>query len=289
VDKRKIVRVEKDPLGLSLTLEDGERVKTRRAVIATGIGLFPHYPAPLQGLPPALISHVSEHRDLSCFREKQVLVIGGGQSALESTALLHECGAQVEMIVRQQTIHWIGQWNWMRARPISWLLYAPSEVGPPGVSQLTARPNLYRQMPRAWQDRVGIRSVRPAGAAWLRPRLNEVRIQTGCSVTSAAPMNGRLRVTLSDGSQRHVDHVLLGTGYRIDLRRCPFLPTELLTSIRRTGGYPLLDAGFECSVPGLHFVGAPAAWSFGPLMRFVAGAGFAARAIARRVVLANHR
>jgi hypothetical protein len=48
-------------------------------------------------------------------------------------------------------------------------------------------------------------------------------------------------------------------------------------------GYPVLDAGFQTSVKGLHFVGAPAAWSFGPLMRFVAGADFTARAVARRV------
>jgi cation diffusion facilitator CzcD-associated flavoprotein CzcO len=287
VDTRTVVRIEKDSPGLRLTLNDGEIVKTRRAVVATGIGSFAHYPAPLEGLPPALISHASEHRELSCFRDKQVLVIGGGQSALESTALLHECGAEVEVLVREHMIHWIGQWKWMRARPISWLLYAPSEVGPPGVSQLTARPNLYRRMPRAWQDRLAVRSVRPAGARWLKPRLNEVRIQTGCSVASAVPMNGRLRVTLGDGSQRHVDHVLLGTGYRIDLQRCPFLPAELLASIRRIGGYPQLNQGFECSVPGLHFVGAPAAWSFGPLMRFVAGAEFAARALARRI-LARH-
>jgi hypothetical protein len=36
-------------------------------------------------------------------------------------------------------------------------------------------------------------------------------------------------------------------------------------------------------VPGLHFVGAAAAESFGPLMRFVAGSGYAARSVARRV------
>src|SRR5438132_4972828 len=92
VDVRKVVRIDKDPAGLRLTLEDGEEVKTRRAVIATGIGLFSHHPVPFRGLPPTMISHVSEHRDLSCFREKQVMVIGGGQSALESSALLHECG-----------------------------------------------------------------------------------------------------------------------------------------------------------------------------------------------------
>jgi len=33
-------------------------------------------------------------------------------------------------------------------------------------------------------------------------------------------------------------------------------------------------------VPGLHFLGAPAALSYGPLMRFVAGTGYASAALA---------
>lgn len=41
--------------------------------------------------------------------------------------------------------------------------------------------------------------------------------------------------------------------------------------------------GLESSVPGLHFLGAPAAWSFGPIMRFASG-GWYARSAAPRVV-----
>ena len=100
-------------------------------------------------------------------------------------------------------------------------------------------------------------------------------------------MNGHLHVKLSDGTERYVDHALLGTGYRVDIRRYPFLGEALLASILHAGGYPQLDDGFESSVRGLHFVGAPAAWSFGPLMRFVAGTGFASRALARRLAGTN--
>ena len=55
-----------------------------------------------------------------------------------------------------------------------------------------------------------------------------------------------------------------------------------MADIRLAGGYPVLGAGLESSVPGLHFVGAPAAYSFGPVMRFVVGSWYAAPAIARR-------
>jgi hypothetical protein len=55
-----------------------------------------------------------------------------------------------------------------------------------------------------------------------------------------------------------------------------------MEAIRRVDGYPQLSAGYESSVPGLYFLGAPAAWSYGPLMRFVAGADFASRTLVRK-------
>jgi hypothetical protein len=70
----------------------------------------------------------------------------------------------------------------------------------------------------------------------------------------------------------------------VDIARYPFLAGQVLASIHRTAGYPLLDSGFQSSVPGLHFLGAPAAWSFGPLMRFVAGAEFASRTVTRGIL-----
>jgi len=81
-----------------------------------------------------------------------------------------------------------------------------------------------------------------------------------------------------------VDHVVLGTGYRVDVTQYPFLSPNLLNNLDIVHGYPRLAAGFESSLPGLHFVGAPAAWSFGPLMRFVAGTEFTSRALAERIL-----
>ena len=85
---------------------------------------------------------------------------------------------------------------------------------------------------------------------------------------------------LSGGETRTVDHLLLGTGYRVDVTRYPFLAPTLVQSVRRVGGYPVLRRGLESSVPGLHFLGAPAAWSFGPIMRFVSGSWYAGQSLA---------
>ena len=143
---------------------------------------------------------------------------------------------------------------------------------------------LFRRLPRRAQDPLAYRAIRPAGAAWLPPRLTEVPIRLGRTVVAATERGGQVHVTFADGDTQIVDHLLFGTGYRVDITRYPFLTTALIARIRRAGGYPLLRHGMESSVPGLHFLGAPAAWSFGPIMRFVSGGWYTGRAVARAIV-----
>jgi len=105
----------------------------------------------------------------------------------------------------------------------------------------------------------------------------------GRSIISAAPVGERIRVQLNDGSDRTIDHVLLGTGYRVDVSKYNFLAPKLAKSISRFQGYPRLREGFESSIPRLHFLGAPAIWSFGPLMQFVVGTHYSSGALLRCV------
>jgi hypothetical protein len=53
--------------------------------------------------------------------------------------------------------------------------------------------------------------------------------------------------------------------------------------LRQVGQSPLLSRDYEASVEGLYFVGLAAANHFGPLMRFVYGADFAARRVTRHL------
>ncbi len=122
-----------------------------------------------------------------------------------------------------------------------------------------------------------MRAVRPAGSRWLPDRLKTVKITTGRFVSEAHAVGDEIQLKLDDGGERRFDHVLLGTGYQIDVTRYEFLPQQLTKDIRQFGGYPKLASGFRSSVPGLHFIGAPAARTFGPLLYFVAGTEFASR------------
>jgi cation diffusion facilitator CzcD-associated flavoprotein CzcO len=282
VDRRLVARVDREPESFRLTLVDGEVFVSRRVVIATGIGPFSSRPPEFQGLPADLVTHSSDERSVRRFSGKRVVVVGAGQSALESAALIHEAGGHVEVIARTPRVHWLG-WRTRLERlgPIVKLLYSPYDIGPAGVSRIVALPDLVKYLPRPIQDRFRVRALRPAGARWLIGRMANVPISTARSVVKAVPFGDELHLELDDGTSRRVDHVLLGTGYRVDVSRYPFLPFELSRSLLRSDGFPRLSRGFESSVPGLHFLGAPSAWTFGPLMYFVAGTKYAAGSLAR--------
>jgi hypothetical protein len=122
----------------------------------------------------ALASHTSEHNDLRKFRGQQVVVIGAGQSALESAALLKEAGILVEVIACTKTLNWVG----LQAKPhhlglISKMLYSMRDVGPAGISRLVALPHLFRRFPQRFQVRTAYRAIRPAGAGWFQLPLND--------------------------------------------------------------------------------------------------------------------
>jgi thioredoxin reductase len=284
LDRRAVERIDRHHGGFRLTFADGEPTMAGRVVVAAGITPFAARPREFDQLSPELATHSSDHADLSVFTGRRVAVVGGGQSALESAALLHEAGCETEVLARAPRVFFLRRQPWLHhLGPLTRLMFAPAEVGPAGLSRLVELPGWYRRLPRVLQDRFAVRSLRPAGAAWLISRLRDVPITCGVAVTSAEPVDGYVRLTLNDGNKRNVDHVILATGFRVDIGRYPFLSDDLLQAVKQVDGYPRLSPTFESSVPGLYFLGAPAAWSFGPLMRFVAGTAWAARALARGI------
>jgi hypothetical protein len=285
LDGRNVVSVEREDGRFVLVLEDGESVRVQRVIIAAGIGPFKRKPDVFKDLDPALASHCYDGRRVRDFAGRRVAVIGAGQSALESAALLHEAGAEVEVIAKIPQLRWIGMHPRLhQLGPISALLYSQHDVGPAGISRLVAMPNVMRHVPLGIRDRIRTRAVRPAGAKWLPQRLTKVKVASGRVVVEARAAGDEVRMKLDDGSERSAHHVLMGTGYSVDIGKYDFMSRELLDRIQVLDGYPALTSGFCSSVPGLHFVGATAARTFGPLLYFVAGTEFASRAVTSYIV-----
>jgi hypothetical protein len=283
-DCRFVTHVTRKQNEFEVTVETGETITARRIVVAAGITPFAWKPRLFERIPHTLASHTSDHRQFDDFEGKRVIVVGAGQGALETTACLIEAGAETELLVRRPDLRFLrGERLYDTAGFVSRVAYPSWGVGPPGVNWVMGRPSLYRWLPRLASDPMARRAIRPAGAAWLRPRLESARVTTGRAIVTAESENSHLRLRLDDGSIRLVDHAILGSGYRIDIRRYDFLDSHLVADIRLVGSYPRLSSAFESSVPGLYFVGAPAAASAGPGLRFVSHTGLVASTVSRHI------
>ena len=274
-DPRHVSELRREGSRFQLTLEDGSVVTSNRVVVAAGIGPFYRNPQVFSDLCPCRASHCYQGKSFAEMGER-VAVVGAGQSALECAALLHEAGVEVEVLARIPVLRWIGMHPRLHnLGPVSKMLYSKHDIGPIGISRLVAYPNLLYYFPRPSLDKIRTRAVRAAGAPWLVPRLQEVKLTTGRSVVSAKEVGSEVELKLDDGSERRVDHVLMATGYRVDLASYKFIDPALRNEIRQLDGYPDVTAGLCTSVPGLHFTGAPAARKFGPLVYFVTGTEWA--------------
>jgi FAD-dependent urate hydroxylase len=274
--------------GFRVTFADGEPVTARKVVVATGVLPFAHIPAELSGLPSDLVTHSSAHDRLDQFRGRRVAVVGAGQSSLETAALLHEAGADVTIIAR------IPKPSFVDSNPSQ--LSALGHIKRPVVKLCEGwhcafwnSPMAFRRLPKDMRITKARTVLGPAGAAWLKDRVEGV-IDTlgGHRIREAAVQGSGVRLLL-DGPRQpslEVDHVIAGTGFRVDLARLPFLPDGLRARIGTENGYPVLSRASQSTVPGLYFVGAPAAVSNGPSARFIAGThnttAKTARSLARR-------
>ncbi|MFC1407994.1 NAD(P)-binding domain-containing protein [Streptacidiphilus sp. N1-12] len=293
LERTVVRRIEARAGQFQVTLESGEDYISRSVVLATGLGPFAHIPPELADLArEGLASHPAEHADLGRFAGQRVAVVGAGQSALESAALLHEAGAVPTVLARTQELLFgtPPSSDLPAERPLSRRLVKPASPLGPGWSlrAFSGIPGSYRHLPAPAREHFLRTVLGPSGAWWLRDRVHgRVDVLTGRSVRSAVPAGGGARLTLADRdggtAVLEADHVLSATGYRVDLDRMELLAPGLRGGLWRSGRAPHLSAGFESSVSGLYFTGLPAAATFGPVLRFVCGTGFAAGRLSRAV------
>jgi thioredoxin reductase len=294
VEERLVVSVDRTDSGSFLVqLSDGELVSAQKLVIAAGIGYFPYTPPVFSELAQDVLTHSSAHSRLAEFKGRQVCVFGGGASAVDTAALLHEAGAEVQIIAREIHFHDAPP---SKDRPVWVKIRAPySGIGGGWRQTLFANaPALFSALPEQTRIRVVRNANGPAGGWAMKDRvLGQFPILQGFVPQAARMDHGRVRMRIANraGETREIiaDHVISATGYHNDLSRLSFLNPTLMAQIRSAERTPVLSMGFESSVPGLYFVGPIAKIQFGPLLRFVYGAGFASRQTARHIASSSLR
>ena len=289
VDETYVSSIERQDGRFLITLADGREVESQAVVMAIGVYYYAHRPEQFRGLPSDLVSHSSGHGDFARFKGRDVVVIGGGQSAIEYAALLHEAGAAVQVVSRRP-IQWLAP-DRSGARSTLERILAPDASIAPGWTNWVwdQWPWLFYRFPLGWKD--SYNAIYHSGAThWLKHRVvGKVTLREGRTVANLKVTQGKLAATMSDGAKVSADHILLATGYTVDITKLTMIDPSLRAQIKTDRAIPTLSHWFESSVPGLYFVGLTSLRAFGPLYRFVAGCGAAARRVADGVMRARRR
>ncbi len=290
LEDKLVASVDRVTGGFQLRLEDGETFQARRVVLAVGITHFEYVPENLAHLPAQFLSHSARHREVEPFRGHSVVVIGGGASALDLAGLLQEAGADVQLVSRREELKFHSQPTGKPRSQWQQIRHPQSGLGPGMRSRFFANaPGIFYYLPERLRLEAVRRTLGPSGGWFIRDKVvGKVPLHLGCTPQGAEVKNGRVHLTVQavDGTKREIvtEHIIAATGYRVDLERLKFLNPEVRSQLKTVGGAPVLSSAFESSMPGLYFAGVAAANSFGPVMRFAFGAGFAARTLTRALV-----
>jgi hypothetical protein len=101
VEDSRVLALHRSSHGYELQTATSELVTAKSVVVAA-------YSAAAGPSARELVSHTSHHRSFGAFSGRDLTVIGGGQSALETAALAREQGANVRVLVRQPKVVWNG-------------------------------------------------------------------------------------------------------------------------------------------------------------------------------------
>jgi cation diffusion facilitator CzcD-associated flavoprotein CzcO len=289
-DERLVTRLSRAARGFRLTLDDGESLFARKVVLATGILNFAWKPPEFAGLHRGAVVHSADCDDMSVFAGKRIAVIGSGASAGDCAALAARAGAEVEMIANASEVCFHAP-PVPQPRPL-WerIRWPQTGLGTGWKSVFCVEaPLVFHFLPQQARLRILSRHLGPALGWFTRDEVEgKVPIHLNTCITRAETRGGRVALhTSGPGGEKVIeaDHLITGTGYKVDLRKLSFLEPSIRSALWTIDGKPLLSRNFESSVPGLYFVGMAAGASFGPLVRFAFGARFTSKRLSRHLAL----
>lgn len=288
LEQTDITSVRKIPEGFELSTQGGETLRARRVIVAAGITHFSYVPPLFAHLSEDRLTHSSQHKDVSSFRNRTVAVLGAGASAIDLAGLLHEAGAEVQLIARRDAVAFHDppiEPRALRQR----ILNPRSGLGLGWRSRLcTDVPLVFHALPLKLRMRAVQRHLGPAPGWFAKSKVvDKVTMHLGTRMQEVTETQGGVRLRFKDidaaDRELYVDHVIAATGYKVKLSRVHFLEEGLRQQLSGVEDTPVLSRNFESTVPGLYMVGLASSNSFGPLTRFAYGANFTAKRLARHL------
>jgi cation diffusion facilitator CzcD-associated flavoprotein CzcO len=291
LEDKVVTGIERSADGFQLRLDDGEVFKARRVVLAVGITHFEHVPANLTQLPAQFVSHSYRHHELTQFKGRSVVVLGAGSSAIDMAGLLRDADADATLVGRATSLKFHTAPVPGKRRPwLQRMRHPDSGLGPGMRSRFFSDgAALFHYLPESLRVDLVRTTLGPSAGWFVKDKvMGRVPLELGYNVERAEVRNGKVQLQLRglNGSAREIvaDHIIAATGYKVNMERLAFLNPAIRSQLQCLHGMPVLSSSFESSVPGLYFVGLAAANSFGPVMRFAFGAGFAAKRVTQTMM-----
>jgi cation diffusion facilitator CzcD-associated flavoprotein CzcO len=251
-------------------LDNGDSIRADKVILAIGFRFFKNIPAELSALLPAeRVSHTCDLVEFDHLRGQRCLIIGGRQSAFEWAALLVEDGAaEVHVSHRHPTPAFEdSEWGWITT----------------AVTRFVKEPNWYRELSGTEKEQIHARfsEARIKLEPWLWPRIDKdnVKLWPETQIRSCVEKDGALHIVLDNDQHLVVDHVVLATGYKVNMKQVPFLARDLLEELTLNDGSPRLDSQMQSSIPGLFITSLPASGDFGPFFGFTVAVKSSAKLI----------
>jgi thioredoxin reductase len=286
LEEKMVTSVERRGDHFALRLDDGEEFEASKVVLAVGITHFAHIPETLRHLPAELLSHSYSQADPSKFKNRSVVVVGTGSSAIDMAGLLRDNDADVQLVARGTALRFHTKPHATKPRSLWKRLRHPDSGLGPGLRTrfYSDLPGLFHHVPESLRLKVVYKTLGPSAGWFMRDKvMGRVPLVLGHRIEGAEVQNGKVLLKLRslDGAAREVTtgFVIAATGYKPRIERLNFLAADIQSKIKNINNTPVLNSHFESSVPGLYFIGLSAANSFGPVMRFAFGAGYAAETV----------
>jgi thioredoxin reductase len=259
------------------TLDDGETITASNVLLAIGFRYFKNVPTELaEIIPPKRLSHTCDLVNFGSLKRKRYLIIGGRQSAYEWAALINENGASAIHISHRHEIPQFAKADWAWVSPM--------------MDTMTKNPGWFRNLAKQRRKEIEQRfwaEGRLKLEPWLWPRINKdnIKIWPSSRVIACKELpTGELEVKLDVGAKITVDHIILATGYQVNMKNVPFLAEgNILSKLKIQEGSPVLDENFQSNIPGLFITSMAATRDFGNFFAFTVSAVASARIIGKAI------
>ena len=255
VQKDYVVKVETKNGKFTSKLKSGVKIESEKIVFATGVAHHLNIPEEIKsnakksGSKKLKILHSYDTAGIAKLKKKNVLVIGAGQSAAESIDVLLQNSNSVDWHSRQKPIFFkeplnIPKWLFNIIVYSAWVVRAI----PPAISK---------------------RLLSIFSATTITPNFQ--------------PMMEKLNQLKDLPDLSRYDIIITATGYRYDIRTMDFIGKSILSQLKLRKQMPYVNSAFETSIKGMHFIGPIIEQYFGPAMKFMIGAHYAAPKLSSRL------